>query len=740
MSHSKNSSVAAMEVYEYAPLDSENAEIRILTIPFGLNRWLATGRDPPLSGRLTHYKLPSAQFSSTTRLLRGIRLPAFTALSYVWGDPARTHKIIIDGKSLPITASLYAALRQLQVQSTFDVRVWADAICINQEDLAERSAQVQLMRQIYHNAGEVRIWLGSGTEESWRCMSFIADLTSTRNYTSSIYRPKSKKDSTEGRDGDTIAGVEKMKFAQRARLWTSLIYLRAKIRWYDGLGDIFYLLGNIWFDPSKDETAEPISAADKGLSLYQEAIEALLNWRPKTEALETLQPEGDFTEIAGLIDEIVIHKSDWFGRMWVVQEASVARFLFLQFGECLVAWSHFLQTIYYLHSTCKIPTRNFRRVIGIEKIRIGWQDGKRQALLDLILECHYRQSSDPRDKVYAVLGLMGDRMNDLLQPDYSKSISEVYTNVTRHFITQYESLDPICGQQLRGRQQGLPSWVLDFSLDQDLAASPLVGVIGEQSPFSASGRDERGKYTFGDASPTPHLGTDLQIYGLCIGAVGSRSEVGRKDESFGSLEKKWLSTLVQARDFKPDTITSLTELSELISQYSEYWHSEDRAAFLLNGIAETRSINRERSMNERRNIIVAYLQTLLCGRFRPQTRLMEDHIEMILNGQHPVSKSTPESPQHDLLAKICSAFESGMRGRTFILTRNGRMGACPETTQVGDRVCVLFGCSVPVILRKVHVEKAYKFVGECYLSGFMDGEAIAKLDEGKFKEEEFLLI
>lgn len=435
-----------------------------------------------------------------------------------------------------------------------------------------------------------------------------------------------------------------MKFTQRARLWTRLIYLRAKIRWHDGLGGIFYLLGDILFDPSKDETAEQVPAADKSLSLYQEAIETLTNWRPKTEALQALQSQVDFTEIAGLIDEIVIQKSNWFERMWVVQEAGVASNLYLQFGECSVAWSSFLQTVYYLHFTCKIPIRNFRRVIGIEKIRTGWQDGKRQALRDLILECRYRQSSDPRDKIYAVLGLMGDRMNDLLQPDYSKSISEVYTNVTRHFITQHESLDPICDQQLRGRQQGLPSWVPDFSLDQNQAASPLVGAIGEQSLFSASGREERGKYTSGGASTTPHLAVKLQVYGLCIGVVGSRSEVGRKDESFGSLEKKWLSTLVQARDFEPYTITSLAELSELISQYSEYWHSEDRMAFLLNGIAGTRFINRGRNLNERRNTVMEYLQTLLCGRFRPQTRVMEEHIETILNGHYPITTSTPEPP------------------------------------------------------------------------------------------------
>jgi hypothetical protein len=40
-------------------------------------------------------------------------------------------------------------------------------------------------------------------------------------------------------------------------------------------------------------------------------------------------------------------------------------------------------------------------------------------------------------------------------------------------------------------------------------------------------------------------------------------------------------------------------------------------------------------------------------------------------------------------------------------------------------VCVLFGCSVSVILRKLQDEYSYEFVEECYVHGFIDVEAIA---------------
>jgi hypothetical protein len=38
--------------------------------------------------------------------------------------------------------------------------IWIDAICINQDDIIERGAQVQIMGEIYQTAWRLRIWLG----------------------------------------------------------------------------------------------------------------------------------------------------------------------------------------------------------------------------------------------------------------------------------------------------------------------------------------------------------------------------------------------------------------------------------------------------------------------------------------------------------------------------------------------------------------------------------------------------
>ncbi|KAL3420948.1 heterokaryon incompatibility protein [Phlyctema vagabunda] len=92
------------------------------------------------------------------------RAPPFEALSYVWGSSLIKKRISCDGKPFDIRTSLlslYDALGRLRYVGDGRSRyIWADAICINQEDLEERESKVQIMRKIYERAEEVIIWLG----------------------------------------------------------------------------------------------------------------------------------------------------------------------------------------------------------------------------------------------------------------------------------------------------------------------------------------------------------------------------------------------------------------------------------------------------------------------------------------------------------------------------------------------------------------------------------------------------
>jgi hypothetical protein len=89
----------------------------------------------------------------------------YTVLSYTWGDPKLACSVLINGANLRITINLHTAL--LHLRDPVDTKViWADAICINQSSLEERSQQVTLMALINKNASLTVVWLGKESNDS----------------------------------------------------------------------------------------------------------------------------------------------------------------------------------------------------------------------------------------------------------------------------------------------------------------------------------------------------------------------------------------------------------------------------------------------------------------------------------------------------------------------------------------------------------------------------------------------
>ncbi|KAK0104424.1 hypothetical protein ONS95_004717 [Cadophora gregata] len=114
--------------------------------------------------------------------------PNYKALSYCWGPPEERGKrsIVLEIASQrirwPVTPTLEMALRRLRnTDGSTSLLIWADAVCINQEDEVEKGQQVQEMRHVYQNAVEVAIWLGPADQDSvlaWKLMNdlFSSDL------------------------------------------------------------------------------------------------------------------------------------------------------------------------------------------------------------------------------------------------------------------------------------------------------------------------------------------------------------------------------------------------------------------------------------------------------------------------------------------------------------------------------------------------------------------------------------
>lgn len=99
--------------------------------------------------------------------------PTFTALSYVCGDSTVQKTIWCDDRPFSVTQNAWHALGRLRTQFA-PLMIWIDAVCIDQDNVAEKSRQISLMGAIYSSAAQVYIWLGEGNEKTNRAMRDLA--------------------------------------------------------------------------------------------------------------------------------------------------------------------------------------------------------------------------------------------------------------------------------------------------------------------------------------------------------------------------------------------------------------------------------------------------------------------------------------------------------------------------------------------------------------------------------------
>ena len=123
-----------------------------------------------------------AEITCTLAIADVDHLPNHEALSYSWGAKGDNchDPIYIDGHAMTISSNLEAALRALRLPSKSKA-LWIDAVCIDQNDVAERAIQVMIMGTIYSKAKCVLIWLGVPSEDGVLAMLSLANLKSKKS-------------------------------------------------------------------------------------------------------------------------------------------------------------------------------------------------------------------------------------------------------------------------------------------------------------------------------------------------------------------------------------------------------------------------------------------------------------------------------------------------------------------------------------------------------------------------------
>ncbi|KAB8205093.1 heterokaryon incompatibility protein-domain-containing protein [Aspergillus parasiticus] len=330
------------------------------------------------------------------------------ALSYVWGRSKHSQPIYLNGFPLHLRSDSKV------------VCLWVDAVCINQSDDEEKTEQVKMMGKIYAQSQEVVVYLGDAFPPS---------------FSQSFNHPSSTSDAI----AHTITPHECYSTPALNEKDTGIVW-RRQMSHKDGS----YLFCFIQLLADGVDMNSFMAGKDQGS--LDEVMEAL---------------------------RLFLSAVKWWKRVWVIQEVVIASRIMILYGSMIAPWEMFVKAANRVHGNpqmqipslagndTKVLVEFSRRIRSIESIRARWQSPKRITLLQLLRQFSGREATDPRDKVYALLGLAKDEPT--VEPNYAASELDVFVDTALDIISRSKSLGVLAGDFTMKNNYALPSWVPDWS-------------------------------------------------------------------------------------------------------------------------------------------------------------------------------------------------------------------------------------------------------------------------------------
>jgi hypothetical protein len=115
------------------------------------------------------------------------------------------------------TANLETALRYLRFETGTAV-FWVDSLCINQDDVREKGAQVQRMFDIYSRAAHVLAWTGEAADDSDEALKLMVEFTDFLSLNTRAVRPLLENGHPNGKS--VAAAMADLGFDVRRQNWT----------------------------------------------------------------------------------------------------------------------------------------------------------------------------------------------------------------------------------------------------------------------------------------------------------------------------------------------------------------------------------------------------------------------------------------------------------------------------------------------------------------------------------------
>lgn len=651
----------------------------------------------------------------------------YIALSYTWGDKKEDRVPIFvsseeeENQRINVTGNLYDALiqvRKLQRKEPMNYHVWNDYLCIDQgraEDSiaesrmskakrdelkakrdkakAEKEKQILAMRSIYYGAEKVFAWLGSTP--------------------------------------DTLALIDTLRELQRFR----------KKR-----PDMMFELGRMWMKSLNIEPYKLSNYRRRKTGHGQQLLSYVLSpFDPQDiehqDKLLRKKQTSFLQQVRSMVNQ------EYWHRVWIIQEVAVAKSVEYYCGPNVLDFDLFtsileeMELLYPANIHWGFWTHNHRDVLSLQHFRGMKRTGKPVRLLEALRDTSNVSSSRPEDRIYALLGMCYDGEDFIDVQRYNIPLDNIIVGMVQRLLQgrRAGSLDIICLQSARDVSRSdelppayLPSWVPDLvSIGLDDFNHRMINYLIEKDRYPESKRrspkaleEKAWCATRNHCDPQPMFHENLNIFeakGAIIGTIevlsqacGLFTNVFRARQTISYGRKK--SSQIVEEIF--ETLTIHKERSPTDDDNCDFdilWEPETLKKFT----GDDRHISDWLKVQKRLKFFDKTLEEWSAGIAKTKGKL--DHLYN--KGRQLVTKSSQEAREDDIVRAFRIVMEDRMR---LMLTANGHVGWAHPRAEQDDKVCLLAGCTMPVIIRRrgrrYRREPTYQVIGDAYVCGAMHGE------------------
>lgn len=459
-------------------------------------------------------------------------------------------------------------------------------------------------------------------------------------------------------------------------------------------------------------------------------------------------------------------------RSWVVQECVYARKATVHYGHLSASWEMFSDAArFFMDSRLGHDLAQVRRVnlsgatedplpelcgliLQIESPRNALRQGQYLSPLQTLVRFRSRHATDRRDKVFAFLGLLKDHF---FTPSYDMSTHQVYSEVAKRIIQSTESLELLTSIK-PNTSEDMRTWVPDWSVATGKHEWQRVELLQLYNASKGMACVAAVHYT---TLPTPLL----LVSGIWVDRVrdvyqsSSAPEDGysrfqttvshwKVQAGQGVNRTKTLRNAIASENlYSDDGVGEFDGAGEFDEKCIESGYSDAFWRLLCGDVMCASGASSEgtyrRAQPDDQQLFKAFTEDVV-GLNRRMSR-------MTIKGKRTFYPVRPEASNRTR-NQFFYAMQMMTAGRTLFVTEQGHMGVGPKDTAVGDHIAVLAGSTVPFLVRyasklrcqrgplevllprgtteqakpepctKVH--QCYNIVGDAYVAGIMDGQAV----------------